>query len=172
MSRNGPGVNSLYDGTVLTPNLPKLQPMMHYVVAPPNCVCVVVWSLWRGPSNRGLSDNGWAGRRQMDSFCGQTIIAGPCLWYWVTNFFPPLPVCVRAGKGRWVVGMNTQEYEARACWSMRRKAGTYEYVAASRREEVLSGGGGRPRGKWCEKLQRRVLLSVSTPCSVLTPLFF
>ena len=38
--------------------------------------------------------------------------------------------------------MNTQEYEARACWSMRRKAGTYEYVAASRREEVLSGGEG------------------------------
>ena len=30
--------------------------------------------------------------------------------------------------------------------AMKGKAGTYEYVAASRREEVLSGGG-RPRGK-------------------------
>ena len=121
-----------------------------------------------------------AGRQtggQMDSqaFCGQTIIAGPCLRYWVTHFFPPC-VCA-AGKGRGEVGW------ARICaggsktmrqghvGAMKGKAGTYEYVAASRREEVLSGGG-RPRGKWCEKLRRRVLLSVSTPCSVLTPLFF
>ena len=66
------------------------------------------------------------------------------------TLFPPC-VCA-AGKGRGEVGW------ARICaggsktmrqghvGAMKGKAGTYEYVAASRREEVLSGGG-RPRGK-------------------------
>ena len=103
----------------------------------------------------------WVGRQpagQMDSqaFCGQTIIAGPCLRYWVTNFFSPVCMCRErpkgggggggGGGGARIYAGGSKSMRQGHVGAMKGKAGTYEYVAASRREEVLSGGG-RPRGK-------------------------